>query len=52
MKLGEAIFKISASCAKEEVFNLISQARSSSDFITLNIAKGSILKSNPELEDF
>jgi four helix bundle protein len=52
MDFGEAIFEMTKTFPKDEVFNLISQARRASDSIALNIAEGSISQSNPELKKF
>ena len=52
MDFGEDIFNISKVFPKDELYNLISQARRAADSIALNIAEGSISQSNPEFKKF
>ncbi|WP_223275933.1 four helix bundle protein [Algoriphagus aquimarinus] len=52
MDFGEDIFGVSKGFPKDELFNLISQARRAADSIALNIAEGSISQSNPEYKKF
>lgn len=52
MDFGEMIFDESRNFPKEETYNLISQARRAADSIALNIAEGSISRSNPEFIKF
>lgn len=52
MDFGESIFEVTKTFPKDEIFNLISQARRAADSIALNIAEGSISQSNPEFKKF
>lgn len=52
MDFGEDIFIVSKGFPKDELYNLISQARRAVDSIALNIAEGSISQSNPEYKKF
>ncbi|SFO75435.1 four helix bundle protein [Algoriphagus ornithinivorans] len=52
MDFGDAVFELSKSFPKDELYNLISQSRRAADSIALNIAEGSISQSNPEFTRF
>lgn len=52
MDLGEEMNALTAKFPKEELYNLSSQIRRSSDSIALNISEGSILQSDAEYRKF
>lgn len=52
MSFAENIFTITLNFPKEELYNLTSQIRRTSDSIALNILEGSILQSNSEFKRF
>ncbi len=52
MDFGEEIFLSSKKFPKDEMYNLTSQIRRTSDSIALNISEGSIGQTNPEFRKF
>ncbi|WP_296705711.1 four helix bundle protein [Algoriphagus sp.] len=48
MDLAEEVYDVSKKFPKDEIYNLTSQIRRSSDSIALNIAEGSVGQTNPE----
>jgi len=52
MGMREAIFSLTKKFPKDEIYNLTSRIRRSSDSVALNISEGSTGQTNPEFKKF